>query len=76
MKTAFTACALLVALALPARAQAQANLVPLRQTEFQAADDVELYKDPLVAVYLSATLPGLGQFYSGEKKRGLLFLAR
>lgn len=33
-----------------------------------------LQKDPLVAGYLSATMPGLGQIYSGHKGRGLLVL--
>ena len=61
MKTALTVLALLIALTPPSRAQAQEQ-------------DPELYKDPLVAAYLSATLPGLGQFYTGHKKRGLLFL--
>ena len=60
MKTAFTTLALLVALTLTSRAQAQAQ-------------EPELYKDPLIALYLSATLPGLGQFYTDDKKRGLLF---
>ena len=32
------------------------------------------YKDPLIAGYLSATLPGLGQVYSGHKGRGFLIL--
>ena len=62
MKTAFTTLALLVALTLTSRVQAQAQ-----------EQEPELYKDPLVALYLSATLPGLGQFYAGDKKRGLLF---
>ena len=34
-----------------------------------------LYKDPLVASYFSATLPGLGQVYTGRKGRGFLFFA-
>ena len=53
---------LLVALTLTPRAQAQAQ-----------EQEPELYKDPLIALYLSATLPGLGQFYTDDKKRGLLF---
>ena len=64
MKTAFTTLALLVALPLTPRAQIQA------QAQEQ---EPELYKDPLIALYLSATLPGLGQFYTDDKKRGLLF---
>ena len=76
MKTAFTTLALLVALTLTSKAQAQEpeNLAPLRQTEFHTSNKIELYKDPLIATYLSATLPGLGQFYTGDKKRGFLFL--
>ena len=62
MKTAFTTLALLVALTLTSRVQAQAQ-----------EQEPELYKDPLIALYLSATLPGLGQFYTDDKKRGLLF---
>ena len=61
MKTALTTLALIIMLAPTSRAQAQEQRP-------------ELYKDPLVAAYLSATLPGLGQFYTGHKKRGLLFL--
>jgi len=34
-----------------------------------------LQKDPVVAMYLSATVPGLGQIYTGDRKRGLVFLA-
>ena len=64
MKTAITTLALLVALTLTSGAQAQAQ-----------EQEPELYKDPLIALYLSATLPGLGQFYTGDKKRGLLFFA-
>ena len=62
MKTAFTTLALLVALTLTSRVQVQAQ-----------EQEPELYKDPLIALYLSATLPGLGQFYTDDKKRGLLF---
>lgn len=47
---------------------------PAPGVEVQASE-VQLYKDPLVAAYLSATIPGLGQFYSGEKKRGVLFFS-
>ncbi len=31
-------------------------------------------KDPLLAVYLSTTVPGLGQIYAGQWQRGTLFL--
>jgi TM2 domain-containing membrane protein YozV len=77
MRYAFTFLALLATITSTANAQAQgpASLAQLRDTELQAAGEIELYKDPLVATYLSATLPGLGQFYAGHKKRGVLFLA-
>ncbi|MDP6039225.1 MAG: hypothetical protein QGG64_11800, partial [Candidatus Latescibacteria bacterium] len=76
MKTAFKTLALLILLTLTSQAQAQGpeNFAPLRQVEFETPGKIELYKDPLIATYLSATLPGLGQFYTGEKKRGFLFL--
>lgn len=76
MKTASRTLTLLVALTLTSQAWAHEpeNLAPLRQTEFQTSGKIELYKDPLIATYLSATLPGLGQFYTGDKKRGFLFL--
>ena len=64
MKAAITTLALLVALTLTSRVQVQV------QVQAQAQEP-ELYKDPLVALYLSATLPGLGQFYTGDKKRAL-----
>ena len=77
MKTAFTALALFVALTLTSRAQAQTpgDPAPSGQTQFRTSDTIELHKDPVVAMYLSATVPGLGQIYTGDKKRGLLFLA-
>ena len=77
MKTAFTALALLVALTLTSRAQAQVpgDPAPSGQSQLRTSDTIELYKDPVVAMYLSATVPGLGQFYTGDKKRGFLFLA-
>jgi TM2 domain-containing membrane protein YozV len=62
-----------VGLTSTAQAQGPRELGPLPQAEPQVAGDIELYKDPLVAAYLSATVPGLGQFYSGQKTRGLLF---
>ena len=70
MKHTFIALALLASVTLPTKAPAQ-----LRQAEVQTTVEIELYKDPLVATYFSATLPGLGQFYTGHKKRGVLFLA-
>ncbi|MDH3207994.1 MAG: DUF5683 domain-containing protein [Gemmatimonadota bacterium] len=75
MKRAFTTVALVAALILTAKAQAQgpASFGQLRQADLQTAGETELYKDPLIATYLSATLPGLGQFYAGHKKRGVVF---
>jgi TM2 domain-containing membrane protein YozV len=77
MKTAFTALALFVALTLTSSAQAQTpdDPAPSGRTQFRTSDTSELQKDPVVATYLSATVPGLGQIYTGDKKRGLLFLA-
>jgi hypothetical protein len=77
MKTALTALALFVALTLTSQAQAQTpgDPAPPGKIQFPTADTVELHKDPVVAMYLSATLPGLGQIYTGDKKRGFLFMA-
>ena len=33
-----------------------------------------ILKDPMIAGLMSASLPGLGQIYAGERKKGLLFL--
>lgn len=44
------------------------------QTPSRASDRIELPKDPVVATYFSATLPGLGQIYNGDRLRGVLFL--
>ena len=76
MKTAIKTLALLITLTLATQVQAQEaeNLAPLRQAEFPTSGKIEFYKDPLVATYLSASMPGLGQFYAGNKKRGLFFL--
>ena len=64
MNTAVRTLVLLAALSLATQSQAQEpeNLAPFRQVEPQTSGKIELYKDPLVASYLSATLPGLGQF--------------
>lgn len=77
MKTVFTALALFVALTPTSRAQAQtaADPAPLGQTQLRISDTAELPKDPVIAMYLSATVPGLGQIYTGDKKRGFLFMA-
>ena len=77
MKTALILLALLITLSGTTQAQAQTNksLAPLRNTETFADGKIEIYKDPLIATYLSATMPGLGQFYAGKKMRGFMFLA-
>lgn len=74
MKTIVTALALVMALAVTssARAQAPTDPAPSGQTDKLT---IELPKDPLIAMYLSATLPGLGQIYTGDKARGFLFMA-
>lgn len=76
MKTVFTALALCGALAVasPARAQASDDPAPAIQTAPRLSESPELRKDAIVAMYFSATLPGLGQIYAGDKTRGLLFL--
>lgn len=74
MKFTTKILALLITLTLTANTHAQEaqNLAPLRQS---ATDNISLTKDPMLAGYLSTTLPGLGQFYVGKKKRGVLFMA-
>lgn len=76
MRTTLTTLALFVALTVTSSVQAQTPGVPPppRQTQFHISETIELPKDPVVAMYLSATLPGLGQIYTGDKKRGFLFL--
>jgi len=77
MKTILTALALFGALTLTSQAQAQTPRDPASpgHTQFSTSDTVELHKDPVVAMYLSAVLPGLGQIYTGDKTRGFLFMA-
>jgi TM2 domain-containing membrane protein YozV len=75
MKIAFTALALFVAFTFTSTAQAQTPPAPSDQTQLRSTETTELQKDPVVAMYLSATVPGLGQIYTGDKKRGFLFLA-
>jgi len=77
MKTILTALALFGALTLTSQAQAQTPRDPASSghTQFSTSDTVELHKDPVVAMYLSAVLPGLGQIYTGDKTRGFLFMA-
>ena len=75
MKPTIVAIALFITLltAVEASAQEAQDLAPLRKAEETEARNIELYKDPLIATYLSATVPGLGQFYTGHKKRGFMF---
>ena len=77
MKTILTALALFGALTLTSQAQAQTPRDPASpgHTQFSTSDTVEPHKDPVVAMYLSAVLPGLGQIYTGDKTRGFLFMA-
>lgn len=77
MKTTITTLALLLTFSLATQSQAQEaqNLAPLRNTEHVSKSKIELYKDPMIATYMSATMPGLGQFYVGKKMRGFMFLA-
>jgi len=76
MKTALTTLALFVALTVTSTAQAQApgDPAPPGQTKLQTSDTIELDKDPVEAMYFSAIVPGFGQIYTGNYKRGLLFL--
>lgn len=77
MKTTITTLALLISLSFATKTQAQnaENLAPLQNTEQFSNSKIEIYKDPMIATYLSATMPGLGQFYAGKKLRGFMFLA-
>lgn len=77
MNTTATARAFCVALTLTSTAQAQAPVDPAPPAPLQlrTPDTSDLRKDPVVAMYLSATVPGLGQIYTGDKKRGVIFLA-
>ncbi len=58
-----------------AYAQAPAETPQARDTQVQTIPRLEIPKDPLVAAYLSATLPGLGQIYAGKKTRGVIVMA-
>ena len=76
MRTAYKTLVLFVTLSFATQSHAgeRENPASLLHAEPAVSDRVELYKDPIVATYLSGTLPGLGQFYTGKKRRGLLFL--
>lgn len=56
-------------------AQAAGDPATERPGQASAPGAVQVPKDPVVAMYLSATLPGLGQIYTGHKTRGVLFMA-
>ena len=56
-------------------AQAAADPAPERSGQVSAPGTLVVPKDPVVAMYLSATLPGLGQIYTGHKTRGVLLMA-
>ena len=76
MKPIFAALTLFVALAVTSSAQAQTPADPAAssQTQLKTPSALELPKDPVAAMYFSAVVPGFGQIYTGDYKRGLLFL--
>jgi hypothetical protein len=77
MKTVVTSICVVVALGIASSVYAQAagDSAPERSGQASAPGPLQLPKDPVVAMYLSATLPGLGQIYTGHKTRGVLFMA-
>lgn len=75
MKIVLTTFGLFVAFVSHSWANEAKNSALLLEETFQPLGKIKLYKDPFVATYLSATLPGLGQRYVGSDKRGFLFLA-
>lgn len=56
-------------------AQTAGNAASERTALVSSPESLVVPKDPVVAMYLSATLPGLGQIYTGHKTRGVLFMA-
>ncbi len=56
-------------------AQTVGGPAPERSGQVSAPGALQVPKDPVVAMYLSATLPGLGQIYTGHKTRGVLIMA-
>ena len=78
MKAIFAALTLFGALAVTSSAQAQTPVDPAAsgqtQTQLKTPSTIELPKDPVAAMYFSAVVPGFGQIYTGDYKRGLLFL--
>jgi len=77
MKTIITALALFITLTFTTQTHAQQteSLAPLRDQQTFTKYNIEIYKDPTIATYLSATMPGLGHFYVGKKMRGFMFFA-
>ena len=76
MKAVFAALMLFGALAVTSTAQAQTPADPAAsgQTQLTTPSTIEVSKDPVAAMYFSAFVPGFGQIYTGDYKRGLLFL--
>jgi len=76
MKAIFAALTLMGALAVTSSAQAQTPADPAAsgQTQLKTPSASELRKDPVAAMYFSAIVPGFGQIYTGDYKRGFLFM--
>jgi TM2 domain-containing membrane protein YozV len=77
MKTVVTGICFVVALGIASAAYAQSagDSAPAPAAQVTSTESLVVPKDPLVAMYLSATLPGLGQIYAGRTARGILFMA-
>lgn len=77
MRTIVRGICVVVALGVASSVYAQAadDPAPERAAQVSAPGALPVPKDPVVAMYLSATLPGLGQIYTGHKTRGVLFMA-
>lgn len=77
MRTVVTGICFVVALGVASgvHAQTAGDPAPARTAQVGPPGTLVVPKDPVVAMYLSATLPGLGQVYTGHKTRGVLFMA-
>ncbi len=77
MRTIVRGICVVVALGVASSVYAQAAADPAtgRSGQVSAPGALQVPKDPVVAMFLSATLPGLGQIYTGHKTRGVLFMA-
>lgn len=77
MRTIVRGICVIVALGVASSVYAQAAAEPSTERSglVSARGTLDMPKDPVVAMYLSATLPGLGQIYTGKKTRGVLFMA-